>query len=282
MSSHLIQGSPEWIQMRKNYIGGSDAPVIMDVSPYKTIHQLWEEKLGVTEGTVENPGTKYGREMEEPARQAYEKFTGNIMAPAVVFHPEKEFMMASLDGLSFDKKMAVEIKNCCEEDHDLAKKGTVPEKYFPQVQHQLAVLGIEGMHYFSFRRGDFALIEVAADPQYIDQLYSEEKKFWSMVQNFKEPSLSDRDYVQFDSEEWSKLASDWRLLKKEMEALSEREDAIRAEFLRLANDRNALGSGVKVTKICRRGAIDYSKVEELKGVDLEKYRKDKIVSWRIS
>ena len=34
----------EWLQLRRNGIGGSDASVIMGKNPYRSILQLWEEK----------------------------------------------------------------------------------------------------------------------------------------------------------------------------------------------------------------------------------------------
>ena len=33
----------EWLQLRRNGIGGSDASVIMGKNPYRSILQLWEE-----------------------------------------------------------------------------------------------------------------------------------------------------------------------------------------------------------------------------------------------
>lgn len=36
----------EWLQLRRNGIGGSDASVIMGKNPYRSILQLWEEKTG--------------------------------------------------------------------------------------------------------------------------------------------------------------------------------------------------------------------------------------------
>ena len=43
--SALIQQTDEWLEMRRNKIGASDAPIIMEVSPYKKPNQLMEDKL---------------------------------------------------------------------------------------------------------------------------------------------------------------------------------------------------------------------------------------------
>ena len=38
----LQQNTPEWLEFRRLRIGASDAPVIMEVSPYTTPYTLWE------------------------------------------------------------------------------------------------------------------------------------------------------------------------------------------------------------------------------------------------
>ncbi len=43
----------EWLEERKNGIGGSDAATILGLNPYKTNIDLWEEKTGRKEA-IEN------------------------------------------------------------------------------------------------------------------------------------------------------------------------------------------------------------------------------------
>lgn len=282
MQNTIIQGSPEWLEMRKRYIGASDAPVIMEVSPYKTKHELWEEKLGLSPEKPASPAMLYGLQTEEEARRAYEKHTGNLVFPTVVFHKENDFMMASLDGLSLDRDIVVEIKNVCEKDHAIAKKGNVPDKYFPQTQHILECLNLETLHYFSYRSGDFALVEVQKDDKYISTMVKMETKFWDNVSNFVEPELSDRDYLQMDSEEWKKTVADWQLLDEQLKAISDKEKECRKMLIRLADEKSSIGSGLKLTKSTRKGSIDYDKIEALKDIDIEIYRKSPITAWRFT
>lgn len=50
---------------RNGYIGGSDIPVIMGISPFKTRYELLQEKAGIIENTFEgNAYTEYGNIME--------------------------------------------------------------------------------------------------------------------------------------------------------------------------------------------------------------------------
>lgn len=282
MNNQLIQGSPEWLKMRKSFLGASDAPVIMGVSPWKTAYQLWEEKCGLSGDQETTRAMQYGTDMEEPARRAYEKHTGNLVSPTVIFHPEKKYMMSSLDGISFDGKISVEIKNVKEEDHEEAKSGKIPEKYFPQVQHQLACLGHNLLHYFSFRKGDFALVEVERDEEYIQKLYELEGKFWEDVQTLREPKLSEKDYLMINTPESLTMASEWRSINQQLKALEEKEKQYRKQLIEIANNKNARIGDIKLTKSIRKGTVDYGKIIELEGVDLEQYRKDPVVAWRVS
>jgi putative phage-type endonuclease len=111
MENHRIQGSQAWLDYRLSRIGSSDAATIAGFNPWKTPMQLYNEKINNTK-TFVNDAMKKGTKLEPVARAAYEELTGQAMFPDVVEHPNHEWMIASLDGISLDKKRVVEIK-CC-------------------------------------------------------------------------------------------------------------------------------------------------------------------------
>ena len=39
----------EWLEQRRNGIGGSDASVILGINQYRSIFDLWEDKCGIAE-----------------------------------------------------------------------------------------------------------------------------------------------------------------------------------------------------------------------------------------
>ena len=49
-------------------------------------------------------------------------------------------------------------------------------------------------------------------------------------------------------------------------------DTAKAALIALASHTSESGAGVKVSRYWKTGNIDYKKIPELKGVDLEKYR----------
>ena len=145
----MEQGSKEWLQVRRRHIGASDAPVIMGVSPFKTVYELWMEKLGTGRTSV-NAAMQRGLDMEGQAREHFSMMTGIEVKPSASFSRSVEFMMASLDGISSDGLTIVEIKCAGQADHGLAVKGQVPEHYMPQLQHQMAVCEVKELYYFSY------------------------------------------------------------------------------------------------------------------------------------
>ena len=216
MNSELIQNTPEWYKFRRLKIGASDAPIIMEVSPWKTPYQLWLEK---TTGALPPiaPQQRRGLDLEERARSAFEKKTGRVMFPKVVFHPSFDWMMASLDGIDVDGSSIVEIKCPGQVDHAEAKTGRIPKKYFPQLQHQLAVTGLEMVSYFSFDGNEGVIVEIGKDEHFIAKMIDLEKEFWKCVTTLTAPPLKERDIVNREDPEWVELSKKWLELHQKIQ-----------------------------------------------------------------
>ena len=75
-------------QDRQNWLGGSDIPVIMNLSPYKSRWQLLREKAGLEEDTFEGDVyTEYGNVMEEKIRDHINN--SNMVYGEEPFHEDK-------------------------------------------------------------------------------------------------------------------------------------------------------------------------------------------------
>lgn len=166
-------------------------------------------------------------------------------------------------GLYWTISIPLEIKNVGDKDHSVAKRGKIPNKYFPQVQYQISCLNINLLHYFSYRDKDFALVEVKRDPTYIDRLYLEETRFWDLVLNLEAPDLTGRDYVLFEDQEWNYLATEWRKVTEDLSLLESKEKAYRAALIAKAAGQSSKGSGVCLTKIARKDPINYNSIRNL-------------------
>lgn len=179
----MRQDTEEWHEFRRRHVGASDAPIIMGVSPWRTLKELWEEKVTGISNYKENFAMTRGKELEPEARKLYEFLTDRCVNPEVLEHPQYKFLSASFDGLSPFGNFACEIKISGKKDHQKALDGEIPEKYYPQLQHQIFVANLEEIDYFSWNEDSHALITVKRDQQYIVKMVEKELEFWSYVQS---------------------------------------------------------------------------------------------------
>lgn len=185
--STLLQGTEEWLKIRQNGIGASDAAIIMGMSPWKTRKDLWAEKVGLQTPTEASWFMQRGNELEPYARELYISETNIHVEPKVIFHPTISWIFASLDGIDEEGETIVEIKCPGKKDHALAKEGKIPEKYYPQLQHQMVVCNLKEAHYFSFDGQSGVLLTIKRDDLFIDRMMEEESRFWQCVENFITP-----------------------------------------------------------------------------------------------
>jgi len=276
---HIEQGSAEWLSLRTTKITSTDAAVIMGASHWKTRTQLYHEKQSDSIVNFVNERMKRGLELEPIARQLFSIQNNLEMYPQIVI---KDWALASLDGMSEDSKHIVEIKCPGEKDHALALQGKIPDHYYPQVQHQIYVTGLDSAFYYSFDGTDGVTLVVKRDDEFIAKMIEEEKKFYDCLMNKTPPEPTENDYIEREDELWNQVASQWKSASEQIKSLEKEEDQLRKQLIFLSGESNTRGSGISLCKIERKGAVDYSRIPELKGIDLDKYRKESYKSWRIN
>jgi len=198
----LTPGSPEWLAARINSIGASEMAAVLGKDPYKTPYQLWLEKTKRKPGFEGNAATERGTEMEPKIRAQYEIELGFVDLPEkCVVHPEHSFLTATLDGLSEDNKIILEIKYPSEKSHLMAVNGEVPNHYWIQCQHQLmCVPEAEINHYVSHRDEQNAVVKVEPDLEFQAKMLKAAIAFWELVKSDVPPPLTDKDDKWTDEE----------------------------------------------------------------------------------
>ena len=145
----LTQNSKDWFAWRKKGLGASDAPIVMNDSPWTSRFMLWAMKTDLLQAPEPEiysaVAMRRGHDLEPIARAAYMKQTGILMTPITGIHDEHEFIRASLDGFNEDESKILEIKCPSKADHAQAKKGKTPSKYHAQLQHQYLVTGAKSL-----------------------------------------------------------------------------------------------------------------------------------------
>lgn len=170
-----------WLAARENSIGGSDAPVILGLSPYRTPLALWSQKVGIlphSDGT--DIRLRIGLHVESAILSLLEEEAEVAIVPyrhALVAHPEFPDLTYSPDGLVHEAGGDVlttpilgiaEVKNRAGFDaaDDWAEE--IPRDVYAQVQHGMDVLGLDTAWVGALLSGrDFRWAKVAKDHLWI-------------------------------------------------------------------------------------------------------------------
>ncbi|MFZ2644318.1 MAG: YqaJ viral recombinase family protein [Verrucomicrobiia bacterium] len=179
----LKQGTREWLEWRHGGLGASDAPVVMGENPWKTADELLREKRGPATESVQNAAMSRGTLLEPEARKCYMLRSGRGVQPACLQSNQYEWLRASVDGITSDGDAVVEIK-CGESVYrKTSQSGRVPDYYYGQLQHILAVTGLESIDFWCYLPTyPELLLPVVRDDSYINRLLNAEFKFWKGVQ----------------------------------------------------------------------------------------------------
>lgn len=190
----------DWLEVRKNGIGGSDAAAAVGLSPYKSQLELWLEKTG-RDADLPKPDPNdtaepvyWGTLLEPIVAAAYTRQTGNRVRKvnAVLQHPDIPFMLANLDRevVGVPGVQILECKTAGEFGTRLWNEG-VPEYVQLQVQHQLAVTGKQAADVAVLLCGQrLEVHRIQRDDELIARLIPLEAQFWEYVTS-DTPPLAD-------------------------------------------------------------------------------------------
>jgi putative phage-type endonuclease len=279
----LKQGTPEWHEFRKDKIGASDAAAIMGLSPFETPLQCWE-RITFDKKKPKTVAMERGSNLEAKARKWVNTKLKVNFQPAVIQSIEYPERIASLDG--FEEVNGVifllEIKCPGQQDHQDAVNGRVPPHYVPQLQHIMDVAGVDEMLYCSFDGEEGRVVLCYKDEDFCRKLFCEEMAFIARLNDFKPPEPIDRDWVEINDLEAQGKAHRYQEISSLIEELEIERDGLRKGFIKsVQHPRSKVGS-LKIQKVVRKGTVDYDKIEVLRDLDLEPYRKAPIETWRIT
>lgn len=187
----------DWLEVRKQGIGSSDAAAACGIHPYLSMLELWMIKTGRLHSHLDDDIDGYsplywGNTLEPMVAKYYQAHTGNKVrrVNAILQHPEQPFMLANLDYAitGSDEVQILECKTAGEHGAKLWKHG-VPLYVTCQVQHQLAVTGKQAAHICVLLCGHEAKIyKVERDERLIASIMEHERQFWQYVQTDTPPN----------------------------------------------------------------------------------------------
>ncbi|CAB3741227.1 hypothetical protein LMG22037_06469 [Paraburkholderia phenoliruptrix] len=193
----------DWLEVRKNGIGGSDAAAAVGLSPYMSQLELWLIKTG-RDANLPKPNADdttepvyWGALLEAIVAASYTKQTGNKVrrVNAVLQHPDVPFMLANLDREVVGNRdvQLLECKTAGEHGARLWRDG-VPEYVQLQVAHQLAVTGKQAADVAVLICGQkLEVHRVVRDDALIARLIELEAAFWQYVETDTPPPADGSD-----------------------------------------------------------------------------------------
>lgn len=282
----LEQGSDAWLLWRKSVLTATDASVIMGVSPYDTPYKLWQKKMGLGQEPFFNSAMARGVHDEPIARRLFMEKTGVSITPVCIESDNYPILGASLDGISDCGKYSVEIKSNGDQYHfALRSSGEIPDFHWIQMQHQMMCMDgkAEKGYYVSYNKGDMIIKEVEPDTAWMEKYLEKANQFWSCLVFSEPPAPTSRDYKDMTyNPVWASIASEYRITCEEIKVLEAKKEKMKEQLIEIATEESSAAHGIKLLKKSVKGRVDYDLVPELKGINLDKYRKPTTNVWSIT
>jgi len=193
----------QWLTVRKQGIGSSDAAAAVGLHPHKSQLTLWMEKTGrdgnlpKTDPNDETSPMYWGTLLEHIVASHYTKRTGHRVRRinAVLQHPKEPWMLANIDRevMGAPDVQILECKTAGFQGSFLWREG-VPEYVQCQVMHQLAISGKQAADVAVLICGqDLQIHRIQRDEAMIAKLIELERAFWKYVETDTPPPADGSD-----------------------------------------------------------------------------------------
>ncbi|MEK5358815.1 YqaJ viral recombinase family nuclease [Paenibacillus sp. FSL L8-0709] len=176
----------EWLKLRMKGIGGSDASAVAGLNRYKSPVSVFMEKTGQYQSDPPGEAAYWGNVLEDVVAREFTVQTGlRVQRSNKLYqHPKHSFMLGNVDRLIMDKGGrglgVLECKTASAYKLGEWEDERVPDEYSIQLQHYMAVLGVE-YGYFAVLIGGqkFQYKLVERNDNIIKSLVEIEHDFWN-------------------------------------------------------------------------------------------------------
>ena len=286
----------DWLAVRKQGIGSSDAAAAVGLNPYKSQLELWLEKTGRDTSLTrldpldEESPAYWGNILEPIVATHYTRRSGHRVRRinAVLQHPDPKlpWMLANIDRevIGADDVQILECKTAGINGARLWKEG-VPEYVQLQVMHQLAVTGKQAADVAVLLGGQHLEIHrIERDESMIARLINLERLFWDYVVSDTPPPADGTDSAEaalrclypedngqtLDFSQHPELASTYLELKSVRQSIAQQETR-EAQLKQVLQQAMGAATRVEFTE----GYISWKKSKDSTMLDVEQMLKDK-------
>ena len=271
----------EWLELRRQGIGGSDAAAVLGLTKWSSPYALWEEKVGNIPSDLEpSNAMKWGIRLEQAIGEGFAEDTGIevVRYPVMLRSKQWPWMQVNLDFITADATATVECKNVGLRMADEWEDGNVPDHYALQGQHELAVTGQDTVWFAVLIGGqEPRYVKVERDQALIETLAEEERIFWEMVKANTPPAVdgsqatADALALRYADPEIGSaidLPLDTLKLLQRREALKADEKYVKAEILAIDNELKAMLGEKEVGYVNGQVVATWKKIDR-KGYTVE-------------
>lgn len=206
----------QFLDLRKDGIGGSDASCILGLSEYVSRYELWGIKAGLYQPeNIDNIYSFFGRFFENSVVELYTYWDGTPEGMMKNFKDRKpvceiedkiyhykdqefEFLQCSPDRVitkhpKYKGAGVLEVKTIAGFTADKYEAG-LPPAYLAQAQHNLMVTGLDWLDFAVLKDGrNFMVFHIERHEEYIKNLREREVEFWHRVLKTKQAVENSED-----------------------------------------------------------------------------------------
>ena len=171
----------EWLELRRQGLGGSDAAAIIGLDRYRSAFDVYAEKIGLKSEEPDNEAMRQGRDLEQYVAERFMEATGKKVRRrnAMLQHPEYPFMTANIDRWVVGENAGFEAKTTSVLNRAKFAQGEFPPNYYVQCVHYMAVTGAERWYLAVLVLNNaFHVFTIERDDAEIQALIEAEKDFW--------------------------------------------------------------------------------------------------------
>ena len=172
----------EWLEIRRNSIGGSDAASACGMSPWKSPLELWCEKMGMIPDKETNESMRRGTYLEEYVAQRFSEETGKKVRRDNFMYSSDDFpcLTANIDRVIVGEDAGLECKTMNDyssNDYDF-ESGEIPVQYYCQCQNYMMVMGWNYMYIAFSSNFKFSWLKIDRNDEFIKGMRQKELDFW--------------------------------------------------------------------------------------------------------
>lgn len=182
MTVEEMKDRKAWEKLRNIGIGGSDAAIIAGLNRWKSPFKLWQEKTGQVEpeDLSDNEYVYWGTVLEQAVADRFTELTGlKVKKCGTLQSLDYPFMIANVDRLVVGENAGLECKTANGFKAKEWEGDNVPDGYYLQCQHYMAVTNCEKWYIACLIGGNhFVWKEIPRNEEDITALIAAEKAFW--------------------------------------------------------------------------------------------------------